>query len=318
MLTGMRLLVASGLALAMTAGKVQASEGRKTLHVKQSLASTGVDPDARGHALLTVRRHRTRLDGTLKVAVRRLERRASFDVMVAGVKVGTLTTNGDGSGRLRLVAGGHGRGPVLGVDPRGKDILVRDRHGEDVLTGHCPDDTADPNAVACCFGDSTSGAFVARHERGRGHDDDDDDEHEVECKARTPEECVAQGGRVAGDSCLPDPCRATPPDGVRCCIPEEDDDDGEGAECRQRTAEQCAAAGGTMVSAPSCDPNPCQPTPPAEERIRCCEPDDGEVECEHRTAVQCAARHGVDMGPGSCSPNPCAGAGAGEGHGDDD
>ena len=243
-----------------------------------------------------------------------------FDLLVGGVRVGTLTTSRGGNGQLRFRSRPHGHDLVLGVDPRGKDVLVRDADGHDVLSGHYPEDTEDAGKVACC--DSSTGALVARDEGGHGdhgdgdHDDgDDDDDHEAECRMRTPAECAEHGGRVAGDSCLPDPCGTTipPADAVRCCVPAEDDDDGEGATCVTLTQPQCMAVGGTMVSALTCDPNPCEPTPPAEPRIRCCEPDDDGMECEHRTATECAARGGVALDAGSCSPDPCGGP-----SGDDD
>lgn len=319
---GVVAAVATGLAIAGAAGMAVAARGH-TVHVKQALAPVG-GGKAKGKLLLVVHSGKTRLDGSLDVGVRHLGRNSQYEVLVEGVHVGGLTTNGGGNGHARFRTTPKGHALVLGIDPRGKQVVIRDADGHDVLEGDCPDDPDAAGKVACCVPpESGEGAFTHGEDGdGQGQDGDGDGHHghhdgDDDCRLLTVDACAAVGGSSAGGSCLPDPCTTTPPvpSGTVCCVPEEDNDDGEGAECRVFTPDHCAAEHGTMISAAGCDPNPCEPTPPADPRIVCCGGEHG-GECEHRTAAECDAHQGVNKGPGSCDPNPC-GNGDGGGDGDD-
>jgi hypothetical protein len=270
-----------GLAVFVTLGLGQAWARSRPVSV--DLGATGVDDDARGRTRLVLR---SGSDGRFDVQVKRLARNATFEVLVDDVKVGTLTTTGGGTGRLRFRTEPRGRDDhSLGFDPRGSTVRLRDDNGDDVLSGSIPDDDSQPGAAACC--------------------DAAEDNGTVQCESRTPEECAARGGTfLAGTSCLPNPCAGTspPPGDIVCCIP--DDDAGNRAECEDRTSAACLAEGGIVIAATSCLPNPCAPTP-APDDIQCCLPDDSGAKCEDRTPEQCAAEGGVDMGPGTCTPNPC-------------
>jgi len=272
------------LALGLVAVPARASH-----RVKQTLAATDTDQDARGRAQLVLQ---TDEDGKFDVVAKKLDPDHTFDVIVNGVKVGTLTTTGGGSGRARFRTRPRGDDDqLLGFDPRGATVVVRNAAGEDVLTGAVPDDT-DPDEVACCLTEDHGG------------------ETEVECEDRTAAECTAEGGTVAASaSCIPNPCPGAPPPAEEaiCCIPDNGADD-TGVECEDRTADECAAEGGMVVTATSCDPNPCAPTAPAPE-IVCCVPEhhDGMegLECEVITAERCADRGGTPSTASSCEPDPC-------------
>ena len=285
---GLGLMVVSG-ALAMTS-------------IGQDMTATGVDPDARGNCRVKIRHLGSGVDGKLRVNVRRLDPRSTFEVVVDSVRIGTLTTNGHGSGRARFRTAPRTGDQFLGVDPRGKLLEVSDDDGDDVLEVEVDDDQ-DPTHVRCC---------VTEHE--------EEGEDEVECEDElTAEECAAAGGSDLGSgSCVADPCGGTGGgEVVRCCIPDHDDD---GPECEQETAAECAERHGTNLGAGTCDPNPCGPISPPDE-IRCCLPDghhgddgegehgDGEnegAECEQESALECDMRGGHNIGPGSCDGDPCA------------
>lgn len=223
-------------------------------------------------------------DGRLVVSVRGLAPNQSFDVLVGTVKVGTLRSSGGGQGSLRFRTRPRGRDLLLGFDPRGAVITVRDTAGVDVLVGGIPAGSSRGrgNRIICC----------------------DPDDRGAECEDRTAETCLARGGTIASaTSCMPNPCASsTPPAGedIICCIPDDNR-----TECEDRTPAECAAQGGIAVSATSCTPNPCAAIPPVDPDIQCCLPDDSGTECEDRTPAQCAAQGGVNMGPGNCSTNPC-------------
>lgn len=224
--------------------------------------------------------------GRFEIRARGLAANQSFDVMVGSVKVGTLLTTGGGQGQLRFRSRPRGRDLLLGFDPRGALITLRDANGVDVLLGTVPTAASsggnDGSKIICCVPDDSGS----------------------ECEDRTPEQCTAQGGTpAAATSCLPNPCADAPPveTDVVCCIPDDS-----GPECEDRTVAECAAQGGVVIEATSCTDNPCAATPPADPDIQCCIPDDSGAECEDRTPAQCAAQGGIDMGPGTCTPNPCA------------
>lgn len=295
------------LALALTvlvagARPVQAAAS----HVKKALTATSKAPRARGTASLLVRGSH----GRLGVSGRRLPGGSTFEVIVDTVHVGTLSTNPAGNGKARFSTRPHGHDQLLGVDPSGKLIEVRDEDGDDVLETQMPDDPPPPGATRCCVAD----------------------EDETECKQITPDACTTAGGTDMGaGSCMPNPCATTPPgDQIVCCQADHDED---GPECELSSAAECAEEGGTSLGVGTCDPNPCPATPPAAGEIACCVPesegpdgdleeqwhgehgDDGdgehgdgehENECERTTVEGCTALGGVSMGAVSCcNPNPC-------------
>lgn len=320
--SGLAVTVGAGVVLALGVGMASAARSR-TVRVRQALAATAKAPKAHGKLLLVVRSTKTQLDGALDIGARHLARKSTFDVLIGGVKVAALSTNGGGNGKVKLRTKPRGHALVLGVDPRGKQIVLRDEAGDDVLEGDCPHDKPNQGTVACCVPSSAAGAFDDDR-RGEGGDGENHDGHGDEgddsCRRLTVDECAAVGGSSAGGSCLPDPCTATAPPGSVCCVPEDGDEDGEGAECKLLGADQCASRGGTMISATGCDPNPCSATPSADPRIACCTQDGGETECRHRTAAECDAHQGVNKGAVSCGSNPCgtSSGGGGEGNGGGD
>jgi hypothetical protein len=273
---GSKALGALALGLLLIGGRPAIGGDR----IKQPLTPVA-DADARGSARLILK---TSDNGRFELQVRNLDANTTYEILVGGVKVGTLSTTGGGSGSLRFRSQPHGHDVLLGFDPRGQIVTVRSAAGADVLVGTVPAGSTGsaPGQVVCCVPD----------DRGS------------ECEDRTADECAAQGGTVStATSCLPNPCADAPPVSadVVCCLPDDS-----GAECEDRTAAECAAQGGLAVEATSCNPNPCAATPPTDANTRCCLPDDGGTQCEDRTPAQCIARGGIDMGPGSCAPNPCA------------
>lgn len=274
-----RMMVAA-MVLVASAGVAEASSSK----VKTSLAPTASAPDAKGKATAVVR---NATNGRFEVKVQKLAPNTSYDVVVGGVKVTTITTKNNGSAKVRFASAPKNDDVLLGFDPRGAAVEVRGASGDDVLTGNLP---ADPNDfdgsdIACCIPDDSG----------------------MECEDRTEAECVAQGGTVTGaTSCLPNPCGETPPADldVVCCLPDDS-----GPECEDRTQAECAAQGGTVVEATSCLPeNPCQAAPlPGDADVQCCLPDDSGVECEDRTAAECDAQGGINKGAGMCTATSCDG-----------
>jgi hypothetical protein len=214
-----------------------------------SLASTGVDPDARGKVKLTVR---NLTDGKLEIKGQKLDPNATFDVLVNGVLVGQFTTTGGGNGRIRFRS--RPRSPsdqLLGFDPRGALVVVRNAAGQEVLAVQLADSgSVEAGDVICCIPDDEG----------------------PECENRTADECAAQGGIVVeATSCDPNPCApVTPPanEDIQCCLPNNG-----GAECEDRTPAECAVEGGVNAGAGTCTPDPCQAIPPpsahATVRVRC-------------------------------------------------
>jgi hypothetical protein len=274
-----RMAVAAML-VAASVGTAQASSSK----VKTELGATAAAPSARGKAVAVVR---NATKGRFEVKVQKLPANTSYDVVVAGIKVGSITTKNNGAAKIRFSSAPKSNDVLLGFDPRGAAVEVRSASGDDVLTGNLP---ADPNDVdgsdvACCIPDDSGS----------------------ECEDRTAAECVAQGGTVTGaTSCLPNPCGATPPADVDivCCLPDDS-----GPECEDRTQAECVAQGGTVVEATSCLPeNPCQAAPlPGDADVQCCLPDDSGVECEDRTAAACEAQGGIARGAGLCTATSCDG-----------
>jgi hypothetical protein len=277
-------MAATGFVLAL-ATSASAQMARLTL----SLTPTQVNPGAIGKAHVRVKGD----DGKFTVIAKRAGINATFAIVVDGVKVGTLTTSGGGNGKARFRSRPRSdRDQLLGFDPRGKRLLVRNSSGEDALVADIPAKATSGGSsdddIRCCLSDDSG----------------------PECEDRTPAECVAQGGIDMGPgSCLPNPCAGGPvDDDVICCLPDDS-----GPECEDRTPAECAAQGGMVVAATSCVPNPCAAIPPVDGDIQCCLPDDSGPKCEDRTPETCTAQGGVNMGPGVCSPDPCAGLPGGGG-----
>jgi hypothetical protein len=284
--TGFTRGLALGVALAALGTATMADARHGSGRVREDLTATSAAPTgARGRAVVRVRNE----DGRLTVVAKDVGRDTTFDVILDGVKIGTLTTSGGGNGRAHFRSRPRGHDQLLGTDPRGKMLILRSADGADVLVADIPaatdptPDDPDDDDVVCCLPDDSG----------------------EECEDRTAAECAAQGGRNLGaGSCIPNPCDAGPaPDDVVCCLPDDS-----ATECEDRTEAECAADGGTVVGgATSCADNPCAPIPPADPDIQCCLLDDSGTECEDRTPETCAAQGGINMGPGTCTPDPCGG-----------
>lgn len=248
-------------------------------------------PDASGTATLRVKKSS---EGRFEVSVRHLAPKTTYAVLVGGVNVGSLATSRGGSGRIKFSTKAGGNDRFLGFDPLGASVEVRDDAGDDVLTGNVPD-TREVGAAPCCA------LSKGKHPH-------------VECEMEPVDECASRGGTpAASQSCLPDPCGATPPAGSAtvCCLP----DDG-GPSCEDRTQSECVAAGGALVEASSCDPNPCAAPPaPADSEVQCCIPAYYTWGCTTKTVAACAAAKGIAKGPGTCAQNPCDGIPPESGHG---
>lgn len=202
-----------------------------------SFASTGVDDDANGGAKLLVKNES---DGKFEIKGKRLDADATYDVLVDGVLVGQFTTNGGGSGRIRFRSRPHGSDLLLGFDPRGAVVVVRNAAGQDVLAMQIADDTSTADGdIICCIPDDSG----------------------PECEDRTADECALEGGvAVAATSCDPNPCASvTPPanDDVMCCLADDS-----GPECEDRTPAQCAIEGGTSAGVGVCAVDTCSAVPP--------------------------------------------------------
>src|SRR5262249_53776456 len=148
--------------------------------------------------------------GKFKVVAHKLAPGRTFTVRVAGVAIGTLSTNSHGNGRARFST--QPKPSVeqpLGVDPRGEHVTVSDDQGEDELEGDLPDDSPEP---CCC------------HENDDGEDEVDE------------ASCQDLGGTMPGAaSCIPDPCHD---DGEETACCEGGDDH---TECEMSSMAECAA-----------------------------------------------------------------------------
>lgn len=273
---GAVVAVAAIVALGAAAERAAAGKRRaaKPVAVAQDLTASDVAPTASGYARLVLR---TDAEGKFEVVARKLTHRATYDVILHGIRIGRLSTNAAGTGRLRFRSRAHGRARWLGFEPRGLPMTVRDAAGREVLSGALPE--VNPDEVPCCLPDA-----------------------EGTCENHTADECAAAGGTTAdAASCLPNPCgNATPGGrGFVCCLP-----CGDPPPCEDRSENDCLAADGVILEADSCDPNPCAPTAPAD--VQCClgNPDDG-YSCQLLRVEDCAAEGGIEMGLGSCTPSPC-------------
>src|SRR5258708_34691968 len=111
--------------------------GGHTAHVKQSLTPTTAAPNAHGKARLTVRSSK---QSKFSVVASHLTGNAQYDVIVGGVKVGVLHTSSGGSGHALFSTQPTAKQALLGFDPRGSQVMVRDEEdGEDTLVGDIPD-----------------------------------------------------------------------------------------------------------------------------------------------------------------------------------
>jgi hypothetical protein len=289
------MLVSAFVGLGIAVATTPASAARMT----QKLTATAHAPRARGRAIAKLESDSR---GRLQIRAGGLAAQASFDVVANGVKVATLQTSESGRGRALLATHPRGHAALLGFDPRGADLEVRDMDGHAVLVGTMPGrGTEHADKIACCL----------------PHGGPD-------CAIRPAKACAAEGGTPASTgTCLPDPCGGGGSTGGAfvCCIAESEAgafvDDDPAVECEAgSTSADCAAAGGTLVQATSCHPDPCTPVPPPD-LVVCCvaehaEDDDTEteVECERVTADRCAAKGGVVSAATSCESNPCGGGSA--------
>ena len=255
--------------------------------VRGTLTATSHAPRARGRAILALS---TASKGRFRVVARGLTPNASFDLVVGGIRVGAFTTSVNGVGKVKLnTTPTHSQG-LLGVDPRGRTIVVRDSSsGDDDLDGEMPDDGGSATgAFACCVPDDDG----------------------AECEVETPDECSANGGTTQTGvmSCIPNPCGATPPSEVVCCFPGSSTgafvDEESDAECDETSMQECAMAGGTVVQATSCEPNPCAAVPPSQVTV-CCIPGQDEAACEILTPDLCATVKGTPSTAPACDDDPC-------------
>jgi hypothetical protein len=290
--SGIWTLLAMAVAVGAALIGVRAVNATATVSITKALTGTAHAPRAHGQARLLLK---TAATGTFTVKGRHLAGGKTFDVVVNKIKIGTLTTNAAGRGTAKFSTKPKGRVAMLGVDPQGGQIEVRDDQGDDVLEGQMPDDNTD-SAIGCCL---------------------QDDDGESECEDLTAAECTSGGGTpTTATSCLPNPCATTPPPpNSVCCLAHSATgafvDDNPEVECEDDvSAAECAAQGGTMVQGASCDANPCQPTPPPQIAI-CCVPDDDGSECEELTPADCTAAAGTASTATSCDPDPCSASSGG-------
>lgn len=312
MRNGKRFTIATmTAALALAAGVIGVGPAHAGSSSKGKLNTTSSSPDPAKTKGKVEFKSRGGADGKFQIVANKLAPNTSYDVVVNGIRVASVVTNKGGTGKIQFSTRPRaGKQALLGFDPRGASVSLRDADGDDVLEGSVPHPvvkTGDLGKVGCCVPDDGGS----------------------ECEDRTPERCTAEGGTpTATGSCLPDPCGGIGDvngDGeddddeaeVLCCIPGADastNDDPE-VECEDvKTSVECASSGGVLLAATSCDGNPCSPTPPSEVSA-CCVPDDddsGEVDCEIRTPDRCTNRGGTPVpGVTVCAVDTCPG-GSGE------
>ena len=262
-------------------GTLPGMASARTEKERGSFSRTGVDDDATASAKLLVKNES---DGKFEIKVKKLDPDATYDVLVDGVLIAQLATNGAGNGHVRFRSRPHPKDLLLGFDPRGAVVVVRNAAGQDVLAIRlAANDAVSDGDIICCIPDDSG----------------------PECEDRTADECAAAGGvATTATSCLPNPCAGTPPpttSDIVCCIPDDS-----GPDCEDRTADECALEDGVAVETTSCDPNPCaSTTPPANDDVQCCLPDDSGPACEDRTPAQCAIEGGSSAGVGVCAPDSC-------------
>jgi hypothetical protein len=331
-------LVAAGLlAAGLVLGTVAVAAASSNAKLNDTLTATGSAPDAAaGKASLKLQKKPGKTTkGNFTVKVKHLDGSSHYDLIVGGAKVGTITTNGGGNGSAAFSTTPGGTKSLLGFDPRGHTVILRDPTGSgtDVLVGTVPDDST--GSQACC----TTGS-----------------DGESECEDVSPDPVtgvVTCAGTIPKDangapitSCLPDPCNpAAPPPtpssgpgtSTVCCILDTQDAEATQTECDDSLGE-CAAHGGALVQVQlpatfnegdnPCDliPDPCQsvptvtPTPggPPPVPALCCVPhvssDPTEVEapeCEDLPLDACTAiPGGAPPVNGLCNYTDASGAAA--------
>src|SRR5262249_5496221 len=206
-----RLAIAALGATAMLCLLVSdASAGMK---VQKPLQPTVANPDATGQATSLIKGRGNTRKGKLRVSGLKLSPHTEYTVRLAGVPIGTLTTNAAGNGKAKFSTRPGPLEQPLGTDPFGKTVEVENDQGEDELDADRADAPLDPNDIQCCV----------------------DDGDETECEEMTADECTAANGTNLGaGSCAPDPC-ATDGEDIVCCLPGED-----GADCEETDSGDCS------------------------------------------------------------------------------
>src|SRR5262249_5641419 len=120
-------------ALAMLLGSAVFEARAATQSLKTRLVPSGPEPRARRKTLMSLREGADGLDAELEIVVRRLERRATFEVVLQGVRIGTIGTRGTGNGRARFRNRPRHHEQRLGTDPRGRVLTIRNTSGTDIL-----------------------------------------------------------------------------------------------------------------------------------------------------------------------------------------
>src|SRR5262245_29877736 len=148
--TNIAFAVLTVVGLSMLAGNA----GARTEKEVGSLASTGVDPDARGKGKLAVR---NLSDGKLDIKGQTLDPDSTFDGPGARVLGGQVMTTGGGSGRIRFRSWPRSsHDELLGFDPRGALVVIRNAAGQAVLAVQLADSGAVGGGdVICCIPDDT-------------------------------------------------------------------------------------------------------------------------------------------------------------------
>src|SRR6185369_15603126 len=149
---------------------------------------------------------------------------ATYQAVVSDVLIAELVADDKGRIRTRLRSQPRSSSDLLlGFDPRGSILIIRNAAGEDVLAGDIPagGNASDDSKIVCCVADDDG----------------------PECEDRTADECLAEGGTVStAETCMPNPCDTTTPapdDDVICGVPDDS-----GPECEDRSVEECSAQGG--------------------------------------------------------------------------
>lgn len=327
-------LVAAGLAvvgLVLGTGTVVSASSKGRLN--ESLTPTSDFAGASGTARVNLHAQKHKgakgTQGTFIVTAKHLPQNATFDLVVGGAKVGAVHTNRVGNGAAAFSTTPRGKAALLGMDPRGKTVLLRDPTGAGapVLVGTIPDDDAGSQACCTIASDGESECEDVSPNPTTGV---------VTCNGTIPTD--ATGAPIT--SCLPDPCNASvpppnPPSGpgitTVCCILDAEDAEATQTECEDSLGE-CAANGGALIQVQlpanfeegenPCDltPDPCQsatttPPPPNSNPPLCCVPhtgsDPSEVEppeCEDLPSDACTAIGGVPPVNGSCAYTDQSGA----------
>lgn len=328
------LTAAALAAVALVLGSATLASADSTAHLKEPLTPTSTFSGASGTARVNLHAQKHKgakgTRGSFTVTAKHLPQDTTFDLIVGGAKVGTVHTNRHGNGSDVFSTTPRGKAELLGIDPRGMTVLLRDPSGtgSDVLIGTIPDD--DQGSQACC-------TIAADGEAECEDVSPDPATGVVTCNGTIPMD--ASGAPIT--SCLPDPCNTSapppnPPSGpgttTVCCL--LDPQDAEASQTQCDSVGECAANGGALVQVQlpasfqegdnPCDltPDPCQsvtttPPPPTSSPSLCCVPhtgsNPGEVEapeCEDLSSDACNAIGGTPPANGSCTYTDQSGAAA--------